>query len=75
MKQLVVMVDPSDPNTITEWYCCQCGEYHGKPPTRYDCKRCTHGLCPYCPRKRVGDEKQRRDEFWIKLRVLDRVAS
>ncbi|KAG5361849.1 hypothetical protein CJU90_3310 [Yarrowia sp. C11] len=59
MKQLVVMVDPSDPNTITEWYCCQCGEYHGKPPSRYDCKRCTHGLCPYCPRKRVGDEKQR----------------
>lgn len=47
--------DPHDPQTITEWYCCQCARYHGIPPPRYDCTRCTHMMCPYCPKRRVKD--------------------
>lgn len=47
--------NPPDPNTITEWYCCQCARYHGIPPSRYDCTRCSHMMCPYCPKRRVKD--------------------
>ncbi|CDO52174.1 conserved hypothetical protein [Geotrichum candidum] len=47
--------NPNDPNTITEWYCCQCGRYHGIPPERYDCTRCNHMMCPYCPKRRIKD--------------------
>lgn len=47
--------DPHDPQTITEWYCCQCARYHGIPPERYDCTRCTHMMCPYCPKRRIKD--------------------
>lgn len=50
--------DPNDPNTITEWYCCQCGQYHGIPPQRYECSRCDHMMCPYCVKKRIGDGKR-----------------
>ena len=56
LSKIVDKFDPKDPQTIIEWYCCECGRFHPIPPERYDCTRCHHMMCPYCPKKRVKDK-------------------
>ncbi len=56
-----------DAEKIVQWYCCECGKAYGSIdnspngqislPSRFDCNRCGHMMCPYCPKMRYGDCK------------------